>query len=296
MSEIREECVVGFCRTCNGIQSVCCEYQKTEQGWRLDVMYCQEKTVCIMQAVRSIVRLMRWRAKKMRENKILIVEDDRGLAEGIKFYLEKEGYRVVMAGSLGGGRVLYRQEKPDAVLLDLNLPDGDGMSFCREIRKNSQVPILMVTARDMETDEVMGLETGADDYLTKPFSLTVLRTRLRKLLERQQKGGVENHILKSGEIFLDESRTSVRKGAESLNLSMTEYRLLRLFLKNPNQVLLKEQILAVIWDSESNFVDENTLAVNIRRLRKKIESDPSNPMYLKTIHGMGYLWEDLKNA
>lgn len=255
-----------------------------------------KKTVCIMQAVRSIVRLMRWRAKKMRENKILIVEDDRGLAEGIKFYLEKEGYRVVMAGSLGGGRVLYRQEKPDAVLLDLNLPDGDGMSFCREIRKNSQVPILMVTARDMETDEVMGLETGADDYLTKPFSLTVLRTRLRKLLERQQKGGVENHILKSGEIFLDESRTSVRKGAESLNLSMTEYRLLRLFLKNPNQVLLKEQILAVIWDSESNFVDENTLAVNIRRLRKKIESDPSNPMYLKTIHGMGYLWEDLKNA
>ena len=232
----------------------------------------------------------------MRENKILIVEDDRGLAEGIKFYLEKEGYRVVMAGSLGGGRVLYRQEKPDAVLLDLNLPDGDGMSFCREIRKNSQVPILMVTARDMETDEVMGLETGADDYLTKPFSLTVLRTRLRKLLERQQKGGVENHILKSGDIFLDESRTSVRKGAESLNLSMTEYRLLRLFLKNPNQVLLKEQILAVIWDSESNFVDENTLAVNIRRLRKKIESDPSNPMYLKTIHGMGYLWEDLKNA
>ena len=112
----------------------------------------------------------------MRENKILIVEDDRGLAEGIKFYLEKEGYRVVMAGSLGGGRVLYRQEKPDAVLLDLNLPDGDGMSFCREIRKNSQVPILMVTARDMETDEVMGLETGADDYLTMPFSLTVLRT------------------------------------------------------------------------------------------------------------------------
>lgn len=232
----------------------------------------------------------------MSEKKVLIVEDDRGLAEGIKFYLEKEGWRVVTAGSLGSGRVLYRQEKPDAILLDLNLPDGDGMSFCREIRKDSQVPILMVTARDLETDEVMGLETGADDYLTKPFSLTVLRTRLRKLLERQQKSGEESHILKSGEIFLDESRATVRKGAESLNLSMTEYRLLRLFLKNPNQVLLKEQILAVIWDSESNFVDENTLAVNIRRLRKKIESDPSNPIYLKTIHGMGYLWEDLKNA
>ena len=228
--------------------------------------------------------------------KLYIVEDDEALARGMRYTLEQEGFEVQCFDGAAQSRRALERELPELLILDWNLPDGDGMSFCREIRKNSQVPILMVTARDMETDEVMGLETGADDYLTKPFSLTVLRTRLRKLLERQQKGGVENHILKSGEIFLDESRTTVRKGAESLNLSMTEYRLLRLFLKNPNQVLLKEQILAVIWDSESNFVDENTLAVNIRRLRKKIESDPSNPMYLKTIHGMGYLWEDLKNA
>lgn len=228
--------------------------------------------------------------------KILIVEDDKGLKNGIAFTLEQEGYQVFTAGSIAEGRELFHREELGAVLLDLNLPDGDGLSLCREIHSTSEVPVLILTARDMEIDEVMGLKSGADDYITKPFSLAVLGARLESILRRAGKRNGEEsaqQALSSGSIRLLPDAMKAFKNGEEIELSLTEFRILRYFLEHQNQVLLKEQILQKVWDTDGNFVEENTLPVNIRRLRKKIEDDPAAPCYIKTIHGMGYLWEAL---
>lgn len=211
-----------------------------------------------------------------------------GLNRGIAFTMEKEGYQVFCARTLAQGRTIWDREKVDGIILDLNLPDGDGMDFCREVRRGSAVPMIMLTARDMEVDEIMGLESGADDYMTKPFSLAVLKVRIAKLMKRRER----EPELASGDLVLYPLSMKVRIGETELELSLTEFRLLKLFLENKNQVLTKEQILGRIWDLDGNFVDENTLPVNIRRLRKKIEADPSKPTRIKTVHGLGYLWEE----
>lgn len=220
--------------------------------------------------------------------KILVVEDDGGLNRGIVFALSQEGYAVLSARTIREGEQLFKRENPNAVLLDLNLPDGDGIDLCRRIRKVSEVPVLMLTARDMEVDEIMGLKSGADDYITKPFSISVLKIRLEKLLRRRQGKGESSPVLTSGAICLNPASLRVYQGERELELSMTEFRLLQYFLENKNQVLLKEQILQKIWDMDGNFVEENTLSVNISRLRKKIGGD-----HIRTIHGMGYLWEEV---
>lgn len=223
--------------------------------------------------------------------KILIIEDDSGLNRGISFALLQEGYKVYSAFDLKSGESLYRQEKPDALLLDLNLPDGDGIAFCKKVRQDSDIPILMLTARDMEVDEIMGLSSGADDYITKPFSVSVLKLRLEKILKRKNADKTVcrdyEEQLCSGKLCLDTKGLRTYLDGEEIELSMTEFRLLQYFLENKNQVLLKEQILQHIWDQDGNFVEENTLPVNISRLRKKIGNDR-----IKTIHGMGYLWEE----
>ena len=220
---------------------------------------------------------------------VLIVEDDANIADLLRLYLEKEGYRVVMAGSLGGGRVLYRQEKPDAVLLDLNLPDGDGMSFCREIRKNSQVPILMVTARDMETDEVMGLETGADDYLTKPFSATELTARIRVAFRHLYREGMVR--MKSsyqvGSLVLDLEKRQVTLRGQPLHLTPMEYNLLSLFLRNSGKVLTTRYLISEIWGSGYGE-DTQALRALMAGLRRKIEENPAKPRYIVTEIGVGY--------
>lgn len=259
--------------------------------------------------------------------KILIIEDDTGLNRGISFALEQEGYETVSARTLQEGDALFEKENPDAVILDLNLPDGDGVEFCRKIRQLSgaeaETAILMLTARDLETDEIMGLTSGADDYITKPFSVSVLKIRLQNVLRRkissQEMGAspleilTENRLqgqsyyeetghngkvsgisqwnaaykLTSGDITLDTKTLRAFCGEQELNLSMTEFRLLQYFMENRNQALLKEQILQHIWDADGNFVEENTLSVNISRLRKKL-----NGNYIRTIQGIGYLWEE----
>lgn len=219
--------------------------------------------------------------------KILIIEDDAGLSRGISFALEQEGYETLMARTLREGMKLFERENPDGVLLDLNLPDGDGIEGCRRIRERSEVPVLMLTARDMEVDELMGLTSGADDYMTKPFSVAVLKARLKNILARKQKKKETEGILSSGDIRVNTKNLRAMRGEKELDLSMTEFRLLQYFLENRNQVLLKEQILQHIWDADGNFVEENTLSVNISRLRRKIGSNS-----IRTIQGMGYLWED----
>ncbi|HIV39407.1 MAG TPA: response regulator transcription factor [Candidatus Blautia stercorigallinarum] len=223
--------------------------------------------------------------------KILVIEDDQGLRQGIAFSLTQEGYQVLQASSGKEGYRLFLQESPQGILLDLNLPDMDGNDLCRKIRETSQVPILMLTARDMETDEIMGLSQGADDYMTKPFSIAVLKLRLAKLLDRNMEKE-EAHILRSGDITLDPELIKVWKGNREMECSVTEYKILKYFLENKNQVLTQNQILEAVWDREGKFVNPNTLQVNIGRLRKKIGEDPSRPGYIKTVHGIGYIWEE----
>lgn len=225
---------------------------------------------------------------------IFLIEDDEVLAEGISFMLEKEGYETERFSACSDSRRALEQIQPDLILLDWNLPDGDGLMLCREISEKWKIPILMITARDMEIDQVMCLESGADDYIAKPFSLAVLKARIAALLRRQGGQSEKAGQLISGQIRVDNKEMRAWKEDEELDLSLTEYRILKYFLENKNQVLLKEQILSHVWDNGGKFVEENTLMVNIRRLRTKVEKDASHPEYIKTVHGMGYLWEERK--
>ena len=225
---------------------------------------------------------------------IFLIEDDEALAEGISFMLVKEGYETERFSACSDSRRALEQIQPDLILLDWNLPDGDGLMLCREISEKWKIPILMITARDMEIDQVMCLESGADDYIAKPFSLAVLKARIVALLRRQGGQSEKAGQLISGQIRVDNKEMRAWKEDEELDLSLTEYRILKYFLENKNQVLLKEQILSHVWDNGGRFVEENTLMVNIRRLRTKVEKDASHPEYIKTVHGMGYLWEERK--
>lgn len=226
--------------------------------------------------------------------KVLIIEDDAGLNRGISFALAQEGYVTLSARTLREGYAFFEKEAPAAVILDLNLPDGDGMEFCRRIRRLSggraETVIVMLTARDMETDEIMGLAGGADEYITKPFSVAVLKLRLQNILRRKTADKEEHEadrIITSGDVALNLKTFRASCGGRELDLSMTEFRLLQYLMENKNQALLKEQILQHVWDTEGNFVEENTLSVYISRLRKKLGRD-----YIRTMQGIGYLWEE----
>jgi DNA-binding response OmpR family regulator len=219
---------------------------------------------------------------------ILIIEDDENLNRGITFTFEKDGYQAVSANSIKEGKRLMERYKADLILLDLGLPDGNGMDLCKEIRTYSNVPIIMLTVCDLETGEVSGLLAGADDYITKPFSLSVLRARVEALLRRTE--AESRQIISSGQYRLDTGTCRFFRGEDEIPVSVTEFKLLSFLMANAGQVLSKEQILSALWDSEGNFVDENTLPVNISRLRAKIEDDPKDSKTIKTIHGIGYIW------
>lgn len=219
--------------------------------------------------------------------KIGIIEDDSALREGLALAFELEGYETAAAGTMAEGWRLLEAGGLALLILDCNLPDGSGFDLVRKLRASSRLPVLMLTARDSEMDEVKGLELGVDDFMRKPFSLAVLQARVRKILRRQE----EPAFLSSGDITVDLGKGEVRKQGELLALSGTEQRLLLCFLEHPGQLLTKEQLLERIWDCEGSYVDENTLAVAIRRLRVKIEEDPGEPRRIRTVHGQGYLWQ-----
>ena len=204
---------------------------------------------------------------------LLIIEDDINLNEGLFYAFENDGFNVFKAYTKQEGLNIFNSKNIDFIILDCNLPDGDGFDVCQIIREKSDIPIIMLTARDSEIDEVKGLEIGLDDYITKPFSLSVIY---------------------SNGIKLDQKLLKVYKNKECLELSSVEYKLLSYLIENKGQILLKEQILHHIWDSEENYVDDNIVSVNIRRLRVKVEDDPSNPKYIKTAYGMGYLWNEVE--
>lgn len=219
-------------------------------------------------------------------SRILIIEDDMDLREGLAYFLEKDGYEVLTAGTKRAGMEIIRKALCDLILLDCNLPDGSGFDLCTEAKEYGDVPILMLTARDTEMDEVKALEMGVADYMSKPFSIAVLKARIRKILQGRKP---ENRLV-SGGITLEKDACKVYKNGEEIRCSKVEYQLLMYFMENRGRVLSKEQILAHVWDSQGKFVDENTLSVNIRRLRGKIEDDPKHPALIRTIHGIGYVW------
>lgn len=218
--------------------------------------------------------------------KILIVEDDTDLQEGLCFSLQQEGYAVITADKLQQAQMLLESEGCDLILLDCNLPDGSGFDFCTRVKKKYSVPILMLTARDTEMDEVKALELGMDDFMSKPFSLAVLKARIRKLIVDDN---TEMRLVSNG-ITVDKNTCKVYKNGEELECSKIEYQMLLYFMENAGIVLSKEQILTHVWDSNGKYVVENAVPVNIRRLRARIEDDPQNPKRIQTVYGIGYIW------
>lgn len=222
-------------------------------------------------------------------NAILLIEDDDSLRRGICVKLKKEGYDVLCAETLAAANALFSANRVSLIICDIGLPDGSGLDFCREVRRESNVMFLFLTAQDTEIDMVNGYEAGADDYITKPFPLMVLISKVNAIIRRTKPE--EKFVICSGDIMFDLKQNRAKRSGAYLALTANEQKLLFLFLKNPMQILSKNQLLESLWDSGSNFVDENTLAVNIRRLREKIETDPSHPVYIKNIRGLGYIWE-----
>lgn len=222
-------------------------------------------------------------------NQILLLEDEENLNRGISLKLEKEGYRVFSACGTGEGMELFRLNAIDLVICDITLEDGNGLDFCREIRKISQVHFIFLTALDQEMDVVMGYEAGADDYMVKPFSLAVLISKVNAIFKRMS-GSAEEKIVSGDVVYLKNEMKVLVRGEET-SLTKNELRLLFILMEHPKQILSQNQLLEQMFDINGEFVDKNTIAVNIRRLREKIEDDPSDPVYIRNVRGIGYLWD-----
>lgn len=218
---------------------------------------------------------------------ILIIEDDKLLNEGISFALRGEGYSILSAYSGQQAAGLFNSDI-NLIILDINLPDENGIDICKKIRKYMNTPIIFLTAKDTEEDIVNGFKAGGDDYITKPFSLSILKERIKAVLKR---GATEN-IYSFKTLKFDFNKFCLTKNDINIPITKIEVKLLELFIKNKGRVLTREQILDRIWDIDGDFVDENTVSVNIRRLRTKIEDEPSNPFFIKTVFGIGYIWGD----
>lgn len=223
-------------------------------------------------------------------SRILLLEDDLSLITGLSFAFRKQGFEADNARTLREADALWADGKYDLLVLDVSLPDGSGFEFCQRVRRTSKVPIIFLTASDEETSIIMGLDIGGDDYITKPFKLGVLISRINALLRRAGAFGAADTELCSNGIRVLLLQSQAFKNGEALELTAAEYKLLCLFMHNPNTVLTKGQILDKLWDCDGNYIDSSTLTVCIRRLRMKIEDDPGAPQMLLTVRGMGYKW------
>ena len=224
--------------------------------------------------------------------RIFFVEDDQSLIKGLSFALAKQGYETDIARTKLEAEKLWSDGKYDLVILDVSLPDGSGYDICKKIRQTSKTPIIFLTAADEETDVIMGLDIGGDDYITKPFKLSIFLSRVNALLRRSGNFEQPNTELSSNGIKADLLTRKVCKNGTEIELTASEYKLLCLFMQNPNIVLSPEQILSRLWDCDENYIDNSTLTVYIRRLRKKIEDDPADPQNIVTVRRMGYKWND----
>ncbi len=218
---------------------------------------------------------------------ILIVEDDISLNKGIAMALRDDKYSFFQAFDISSARELIKNMTFDLIILDIKLPDGNGLDLLAEIRENSDIPIIILTANDMETDVVMGLELGADDYITKPFSLMILRARVNTRLRRKSVGLDAINIDRFKFSF---EKMEFAKGETSIELSKTEQKLLKLLIENKGNTVTRDTLIDRIWTDGAEYVDENALSVTIKRLRDKLEENPSSPEYIKTVYGIGYVW------
>lgn len=210
-------------------------------------------------------------------SKILLLEDDLSLINGLSFAFRKQGFELAVVRTLKEANELWGEGKYDLLVLDVSLPDGTGYEFCKKVRQVSKVPIIFLTASDEEMNIIMGLDIGGDDYITKPFKLGVLVSRINALLRRAKGFNSTDTELQSNGIKVLMLQGQVFKNEKLIDLTAAEYKLLCLFMKNPNVVLTKEQILDKLWDCEGNYIDSSTLTVYMRRLRMKIEDNPSEP-------------------
>lgn len=222
--------------------------------------------------------------------KILIIEDDLSLINGLSFAVKKRGYELDVARTSLEVDAIWADGKYDLVILDVSLPDGSGFDICVKIRQTSKIPIIFLTAADEETDITMGLDIGGDDYITKPFKLAVLMSRINALLRRSNNFCQTGTELNSNGIKVQLLKGKVYKNGKQIDLTAGEYKLLCLFMENPDIVLSAEKILSKLWDCNENYADNNTITVYIRRLRTKIEDNPSKPKMILTIRRMGYKW------
>lgn len=228
-----------------------------------------------------------------RKRRILVVEDEETLQVALRFNLEREGYEVVVAGDGVEAIELAQRDTPDLVLLDLMLPRVDGFEVCRSLRRSSNVPIIMLTARSAEIDRVVGLELGADDYISKPFSMRELIARVKAVLRRTEATTIaasEAAILQFGDLTMDVMRREASRNGQSISLKPKEYDLLHFFLQHPHQVFSRDQILDAVWGYR--FAGgTRTVDVHVRWLREKIEDDPAHPVRIQTVRGVGYRFE-----
>lgn len=221
---------------------------------------------------------------------ILLVEDDSILAYSVEYTLKGEGFNVKCAENVKKAKKSFKEQSFDLIILDVMLPDGNGYELCKDIRNVSEVPIIFLTSCDEEANVVIGLDIGADDYITKPFRIKELISRIKAILRRNKRVLNNSDVLISGDIKVQTLQGKVEKNNEEIVLTALEYRLLLIFIKHPNQILSRNIILEELWDSEGEFVDDNTLSVYIRRLREKIEDNAAEPKYITTHRGLGYKW------
>lgn len=223
-------------------------------------------------------------------DRLLLIEDDEALAMGIEYSLIDAAYEVMRASTFEARKKLFQEEHFDLILLDVNLPDGNGYELCKYIRTKSDVPIIFLTACDDEVNIVLGLEIGGDDYITKPFRVKELLSRIKAAIRRNSKNTSHETKLRSGNILVDNIRGLVKKNESEINLTAQEYRLLLIFMNKPNVLMKRDEILSELLEGAEAFFDENTLSVYIKRIREKIEDDPKIPEYIVNVRGLGYRW------
>jgi two-component system response regulator RegX3 len=223
--------------------------------------------------------------------RILIVEDEESFREALQYMLSREGFEVVLASDGAQGMAEFDKSAPDLVLLDWMLPEFPGIEVCKYIRTKSSVPVIMLTAKDTEVDKVVGLELGADDYVTKPFSTAELLARIRAVLRRGGDIEIPNAaVIEIGAIRIDLDRHTISVNAEEISMPLKEFELLEYLMRNSGRVLTRGQLMDRVWGSNYHG-DGKTLDVHIKRIRSKIEPDPANPIYLTTVRGLGYRFE-----
>lgn len=228
------------------------------------------------------------KGKNEMATQILIVEDDKKLNDGIRLALKSNDYTFYQCQTLKEARKILKEQDLSLVLLDVNLPDGSGIEFTKEIRKRSLVPVILITVNNMELDIVTGLEAGANDYITKPFSLMVLRARVAVQLRNQEKGRINR--IQIDQFDFDFEKMEFMKAGTLIELSKTEQKLLKLLCENRGATVKRSHLIDTVWQGDTEYVDEHALTVAVKRLRDKLEDDSGSPRYIKTVYGIGYTW------